>query len=111
KLHMDMNRVAQGDFSKIEEIKESKKIPYISELLNTIINNMANIIRKIKKYSKVLAENTSNLSHVIDDTTNSVENIAMSVDEIAKGSENTSKNITELSEAISNLNMLSQDTR
>ena len=110
KLHMDMDRVAKGDFSKIERIKEAKKIPYISELLDTIVDNMAKIIKGIKEHSKVLSESTNNLSLVIQDTTNSVENIAISVDEIAKGSENTSKNITELSEAIANLNMLSQDT-
>lgn len=110
KLHMDMNRIAKGDYSKIKEIKGIKNLPYISDALNTIVNNSIEISKGVKQHSEVLADNTKNLSHVIEDTTSSVENIAISVNEIAKGSEDTSKNITELSEAISNLNELSQDT-
>ncbi|MCF6460668.1 methyl-accepting chemotaxis protein [Clostridium sp. Cult3] len=110
KLHTDIDRIAQGDYSKIKDMKGVKDLPYISDSLNTIVNNSVKVINGVKEHSGVLAESTKNLSLVIEDTTNSVENIAISVNEIAKGSEDTSKNITELSEAISNLNVLSQDT-
>ncbi len=110
KLHTDIDRIAQGDYSTIKDMKGVKDLPYISDSLNTIVNNSVKVINGVKEHSGVLAESTKNLSLVIEDTTNSVENIAISVNEIAKGSEDTSKNITELSEAISNLNVLSQDT-
>ena len=85
KLHMDIDRIAQGDYSKIKDIKGVKDLPYISNSLNTIVNNSVEVINGVKEHSGVLAECTKNLSLVIEDTTNSVENIAISVNEIAKG--------------------------
>ncbi len=110
KFSLDIDKIATGDYSSLKEIKEIKNLSGINEALNKIIDSSKNVAVEVKRNSNVLAENTENLSFVIEDTTSSIENIAVSVNEIASGSENTSTNIAELSKAISNLDQLSQDT-
>lgn len=110
KLTFDIEQIAQGNFSAIKEIKGIKEIPKISHSLKQIVDNSRKMAMEVKTNSDSLAQNTGELSLVIEDTTLAVENIAQSVNEIAEGSEDTSTNIGELNQAIAVLNQLSQDT-
>mgnify|MGYP000878489156 CR=1 FL=1 len=110
RLLLNIENIAQGDYTAIEEIKEIKKLPNINNALNQVVKNGKDMAIGIKSNSNILSKNSEDLASILEDTTVSVENIAQSVNEIANGSEDTSKNINELSEAISNLNQLSQDT-
>lgn len=91
-------------------IKNKDEIGLLANSINTMIDNLKNIVNKVKNDSAILKESTHNLNLMTDESTRSVESITSSINEIAIGSESTSANILELNNVISNFSAAMQET-
>lgn len=91
-------------------IKNKDEIGLLANSINTMIDNLKDIVNNVQNDSATLKENIHNLNLMTTESTISVESITSSINEIALGSENTSTNIVELNNVISSFSNAMQET-
>lgn len=104
-------KIANYDLSATHiNINNKDEIGLLAYSINHMIENLKDIVSKVKGSSEILKQSTNNLNVMTDESTKSVESITSSINEISTGSESTAYSINELNNMISSFSATMQQT-
>lgn len=102
-LTKEAEKVAEGDLTVTAQVKAKDEIGTLTEIFNTMVRNMRDMIEKVNGSIHNLSNSAEHLSAVSEETMASSEQISAAIDDIAKGASEQANDVDSMNEQTKNL--------